>query len=84
MYTYKYKKSRYVNNGIFYTYFLPKSLAKRKIIIATTTITINIPKPIPALKISPISSQLVNENSITNTINNLVILFCMILLFLIV
>jgi hypothetical protein len=30
---------------------------------------------------SPTNSQLVNENSITNTINNLVILFCMILSF---
>ncbi|WP_281232626.1 hypothetical protein [Flavobacterium gelatinilyticum] len=44
-------------------------------------ITINIPNPIPALKMSPITSQLVNENSITNTINNLSILFCMILMF---
>jgi len=47
-------------------------------IIAKIKITINIPNPIPALKMSPIISQLVNENSITNTINNLVILFCMI------
>ncbi len=62
-------------------YFLPKSLAKAKIITATTTITINIPNPIPALKISPITSQLVNENSITNTINKRVMFFCMILLF---
>ncbi len=59
----------------------PKSLAKMKIIIATIKITINIPNPIPALKMSPITSQLVNENSITNTINILVILFCMILSF---
>jgi len=62
-------------------YFLPNSLAKMKMIIATMKITINIPNPIPALKMSPITSQLVNENSITNTINNLVILFCMILSF---
>ncbi|TDO73497.1 hypothetical protein EV143_10589 [Flavobacterium chryseum] len=53
-------------------------------IIAITKITINIPTPIPALKISPTSSQLVNENSITNTINKRVMIFCMILLFLIV
>ncbi|WP_431242270.1 hypothetical protein ACQ9BO_20605 [Flavobacterium sp. P21] len=45
--------------------------------IAIIKITINIPNPIPALKMSPITSQLVNENSITNTINNLSILFCM-------
>ena len=50
-------------------------------IIAKIKITINIPNPIPALKMSPIISQLVNENSITNTINNLVILFCMISIF---
>ncbi|KUJ62801.1 hypothetical protein AR687_05225 [Flavobacteriaceae bacterium CRH] len=55
-----------------------------KIIIAITKITINIPTPIPALKIPPITSQLVNENSITNTINKRVMIFCMILLFLIV
>jgi hypothetical protein len=30
---------------------------------------------------SPITSQLVNENSITNTINKRVMFFCMILLF---
>ncbi len=63
------------------SYLLPNILAKIQIIIATTKITINIPNPIPALKMSPTSSQLVNENSITNTINNLSILFCMILIF---
>lgn len=62
-------------------YFLPKSLANIKMIIATIKITINIPNPIPALKMSPITSQLVNENSITNTINKRVMFFCMILLF---
>ncbi|GAA6767914.1 hypothetical protein AAFH68_38660 [Flavobacterium sp. CGRL1] len=63
------------------SYLLPKTLAKIQITIATIKITINIPNPIPALKMSPTNSQLVNENSITNTINNLVILFCMILSF---
>ncbi len=58
-------------------YLLPNILAKIQIIIATIKITIKIPNPIPALKMSPITSQLVNENSITNTINNLSILFCM-------
>lgn len=53
-------------------------------IIATIKITIKIPNPIPALKMSPITSQLVNENSITNTINKRVMFFCMILLFLVV
>ncbi len=61
-------------------YFL-KTRAKIQIIIAMIKITINIPNPIPALKMSPITSQLVNENSITNTINNRSILFCMILIF---
>lgn len=69
--------------GFFYVYLLPKSLAKMKMIIAIIKITINIPNPIPALKMSPIISQLVNENSITNTINILSILFCMILSFII-
>ena len=50
-------------------------------IMATIKITIKIPNPIPALKMSPITSQLVNENSITNTINKRVMFFCMILLF---
>ncbi len=59
------------------SYLLPNIFAKIQIIIATTKITIKIPNPIPALKMSPITSQLVNENSITNTINNLSILFCM-------
>ena len=58
-------------------YLLPNILAKIQIIIAMIKITINIPNPIPALKMSPITSQLENENSITNTINNLSILFCM-------
>ena len=62
-------------------YLLPKTLLIIKIIIAIIKITIKIPNPIPALKMSPITSQLVNENSITNTINILVILFCMILSF---
>jgi hypothetical protein len=61
-------------------YFL-KNLAKIQITIAMIKITIKIPTPIPALKMSPTNSQLVNENSITNTINNLSILFCMILMF---
>lgn len=63
------------------SYFLPNILAKIQMIIATIKITIKIPNPIPALKMSPTSSQLVNENSITNTINNRVILFCMMLSF---
>lgn len=63
------------------SYFLPNILAKIQIIIATIKITMKIPNPIPALKMSPTSSQLVNENSITNTINNLSILFCMMLSF---
>ncbi len=63
------------------SYLLPNILAKIQMIIATIKITIKIPNPIPALKMSPTSSQLVNENSITNTINNLVILFCMMLSF---
>ncbi|UUW08548.1 hypothetical protein NLG42_20890 [Flavobacterium plurextorum] len=54
-----------------------------KMIIAMIKITMKIPNPIPALKMSPITSQLVNENSITNTINILSILFCMILSFII-
>ncbi len=62
-------------------YLLPKTLLIIKIIIAIIKITIKIPNPIPALKMSPITSQLVNENSITNTINKRVIFFCMILLF---
>jgi len=62
-------------------YFLPNIFAKIQIIIAMIKITIKIPNPIPALKMSPTNSQLVNENSITNTINNLSILFCMILSF---
>jgi hypothetical protein len=62
-------------------FYLLKTLAKIQIMIAIIKITINIPTPIPALKMSPTSSQLVNENSINNTINNLVILFCMILSF---
>lgn len=61
-------------------YFL-KTLAKIQIIIAMIKITMKIPNPIPALKMSPTNSQLENENSITNTINNLSILFCMILSF---
>ena len=69
-----------MSNGIFLCYFR-KNLAKIQMIMAITKITINIPTPIPALKMSPISSQLVNENSITNTINKRVIFFCMILLF---
>ncbi len=63
------------------SYLLPNILAKIQMIIATIKITIKIPNPIPALKMSPTSSQLVNENSITNTINNLNILFCMMLSF---
>ncbi len=59
------------------SYLLPNIFAKIQIIIAIIKITIKIPNPIPALKMSPITSQLVNENSITNTINNLSILFCM-------
>ena len=69
--------------GFFYVYLLPKSFAKMKMIIAIIKITMKIPNPIPALKMSPITSQLVNENSITNTINILSILFCMILSFII-
>ncbi len=69
--------------GFFYVYLLPKSFAKMKMIIAIIKITMKIPNPIPALKMSPITSQLVNENSITNTINILSILFCMILIFII-
>ncbi len=65
----------------FFMFYFLKTLAKIQIIIAMIKITINIPNPIPALKMSPITSQLVNENSITNTINNLSILFCMILSF---
>ncbi|MFH6990130.1 hypothetical protein ACHRVW_20520 [Flavobacterium collinsii] len=49
--------------------------------IAIIKTTINIPTPIPALKMSPITSQLVNENSITNTINKRLIIFCIILSF---
>lgn len=60
------------------SYLLPNIFAKIQMIIATIKITIKIPNPIPALKMSPTNSQLVNENSITNTINNLSILFCMI------
>lgn len=48
-----------------------------QMIIATMKITMKIPTPIPALKMSPITSQLVNENSITNTINIRVMNFCM-------
>lgn len=62
-------------------YYLLKNRVKIQITIAIINITMKIPTPIPALKMSPITSQLVNENSITNTINNLSILFCMILLF---
>ena len=69
--------------GFFYVYLLPKSFAKMKMIIAIIKITMKIPNPIPALKMSPITSQLVNENSITNTINILSILFCMILIFIV-
>lgn len=76
------KNPRYENNRDFFmSYLLPNILAKIQMIIATIKITIKIPNPIPALKMSPTSSQLVNENSITNTINNLVILFCMMLSF---
>jgi len=66
--------------GFFMSYLL-KNRVKIQITIAIINITMKIPTPIPALKMSPITSQLVNENSITNTINNLSILFCMILLF---
>ncbi len=65
----------------FLCFYFLKTRAKIQIIIAIIKITINIPNPIPALKMSPITSQLENENSITNTINNLSILFCMILMF---
>jgi hypothetical protein len=67
--------------GFFYVFYFLKNLLKIQIIIAIIKTTIKIPTPIPALKMSPTSSQLVNENSITNTINKRVILFCMILLF---
>ena len=66
--------------GFFMSYLL-KNRVKIQITIAIINIMMKIPTPIPALKMSPITSQLVNENSITNTINNLSILFCMILLF---
>lgn len=42
--------------------------------IATTK---NIPTPIPALKISPITEQLENDTNTTNSINTRVICFCM-------
>lgn len=67
--------------GIFFMFYFLKNRAKIQMIIAMIKTTIKIPTPIPALKISPITSQLVNENSITNTINKRVMIFCMILLF---
>lgn len=73
------QNARYENNGHFFMFYLLKTFAKIQIMITITKITIKIPTPIPALKMSPTNSQLVNENSMNNTINNLVILFCMIL-----
>lgn len=43
---------------------------------AITATTMKIPTPIPALKIPPTTSQLVNENNTKKSINNLLILFC--------
>ncbi len=51
-------------------------------IIAITTTTINIPTPTPALNIPSIIEQLENDINTIKSINNLVILFCMILCFL--
>jgi len=62
-------------------YFL--NLLNNQITNTTTAITINIPKPIPALNISPIASHPVRrERSIANA-PNLIILFCIIFCFLV-
>ena len=50
-------------------------------ITAITAITINIPTPIPALKIPPITSQLVSENRTISIRDNFSTLFCMTLSF---
>jgi hypothetical protein len=51
----------------FLCYFLPKILLTINNMIARIATTINIPTPIPALNIPPISSQLVNENNTTKS-----------------
>ena len=48
---------------------------------AMTAMTINIPTPIPALKMPPMTSQLENENKIIESNENFKILFCMISVF---
>ena len=62
-------------------YLLPPNFAIIRTIAATMIITINMPKPIPALKISPITSQLVAVNNTNNKSPSIAALRFMILLF---
>jgi hypothetical protein len=62
---------------IIFNYFLPKTLLIISTTMAIIATTIKIPTPTPALNIPSITEQLVNEINTINSINNLVIFFCM-------
>jgi hypothetical protein len=61
-----------------FNYFFPNSLLIKNSTIASIATTIKIPTPIPALKIPPITEQLVNEINIANSKMNFVALFVMV------